>query len=246
MSTLWGGIQGGSAGPASVNARGLIYQAYRMLGVLRWGQGASADAMSDGLTELNQMLSSWNNERLLIFDIERVLFDLTAGVQSYVIGDDGARPAAKLDGAGRMFNGDDKTEQPIDVLADDPRNTGRYGVYMDGGFPTANLYVHPIPADGQQLVLYLRRRLDQFGDLDTGYVLPDGYAAALASGLAERLMPSALLHLKLSAPAADAISLRARLDKAVIKRANLAAGHLPGDPAVSGGGRRGWSWRSRQ
>ena len=51
-----------------------INRALRLLGVLAEGETSSASVMQDGLTALNQMIDSWNTERLAVFCTEDQVF----------------------------------------------------------------------------------------------------------------------------------------------------------------------------
>ncbi len=52
----------------STTAGDQINRALRLLGVLAEGETSSAAVMQDSLTALNQMIESWNTERLLTFN----------------------------------------------------------------------------------------------------------------------------------------------------------------------------------
>ena len=64
------------------------------------------------------------------------------------------------------------------------------------GFPrywaqdgASTIYFYPAPT-GQSITLRSRRSMSDFADLDTVYVMPQGYRAALAAVLAEKMGPS--------------------------------------------------------
>jgi hypothetical protein len=52
---------------ATYTAGDQINRALRLLGVLAEGETPSADMSNDALTALNQMIDSWNTERLSVF-----------------------------------------------------------------------------------------------------------------------------------------------------------------------------------
>jgi hypothetical protein len=62
-----------------MTAREIIASTLRLLGVLAAGETATANEANDALESLNQMLSSWSNENLVVYQKVRDEFTLTAG-----------------------------------------------------------------------------------------------------------------------------------------------------------------------
>ena len=67
---------------------------------------------------------------------------------------------------------------------------------LAAGFPrywaqdgASTIYFYPAPT-GQSITLRSRRSMSDFADLDTVYVMPQGYRSALAAVLAEKMAPS--------------------------------------------------------
>lgn len=230
---VWGGLSGGSGDPQSITARGVITRVYQMLGVLRSGQTPSSDQLSDGLLELNELIDSWNTERLNIRAIAREAYDLTAGSQELVVDSN-----LRFDAAGLLRSGSTR-ELQVNVLAADPRLTGLAGVYYDGD---ATLVLSEFAQNGDQLVLYRSVMLSTFGDLDSAYGVPTGYALAIRFALAAQIAPAAMIHTKIPAPLLDRIEMQAREYKARIQTANLKAPELMCDSALLG--ERRYDWRT--
>src|SRR5690242_5956509 len=67
----------------------LIKSALRLAGVLGTGETPSAAEGQDALVILNQMLDSWNAERLMIYTVARQVFSLVANKQAYTLGSGG-------------------------------------------------------------------------------------------------------------------------------------------------------------
>ena len=71
-------------------ARDLVSAALRKIGALGAGETATAEAATDGLSELNRMLGSWSNEGLLIHAItQESPQTLTAGDSTVTMGNSG-------------------------------------------------------------------------------------------------------------------------------------------------------------
>jgi hypothetical protein len=223
MSRLWGGGTPSGSQPL-VSAYTLTYGALRELGVLRVGSTPSPEWLQDGFDKLNQILDAWNTESLLVPSVARDVYSLTAGTQEYTLGPqgdlDGNRPP-RIDAAGIIPSGG--TEYAVELLS-------------DGGWPTMTIRLECAPAAGDSLAIYYPAQLEQFGDQDTTYPLPQGYALALELTLAVALAPRAVLHMKTPVPAAllSEVKEAARLAVARIKRRNHRVGELVCDDALVG------------
>jgi hypothetical protein len=86
---------------------------------------------------------------------------------------------------------------------------------VTGGYPqywahdgAATLYFYPA-ASGQTIKLRTKVSMSEFANLETDYVMPSGYRAALAAVLAERVAPTVVGQIPPSVRAAAARSLRA-------------------------------------
>ena len=73
----------------STTAGDQIQRALRLLGVLAEGETSSAAVMQDSLTALNQMIESWNTERLSVFSTQDQVFSWPASVLSRTLGPTG-------------------------------------------------------------------------------------------------------------------------------------------------------------
>ncbi len=66
---------------AIYTANDQINGALRVLGVLAEGETPSAATSQDALTALNQMIDSWNTERLSVFATQDQVFSWTSGAE---------------------------------------------------------------------------------------------------------------------------------------------------------------------
>ena len=67
---------------ATYSAGDQINRALRLLGVLAEGETSSASVMQDSLMAMNQMIDSWNTERLSTFVTQDQIFTWPAGLVS--------------------------------------------------------------------------------------------------------------------------------------------------------------------
>ena len=214
-----GGGSGSAAIPPSVSAYKLVHDAYRELGVSRAGQAVSPEMLDDGFQRLNEMVDSWNTERLFIWAIRQDIYELTAGVSTYILGDleeSGIRPT--IQGVSMLPAGQTQQHQ-LRILTLDEFRSGQYGWYSDNAFPHANVWFPPAQA-GQQLIIYSWQRLSGFESLDAQYSFPPGYAQALKWSLAAQLAPSARIYAKIPDVMYKHIETEMTRSKFVIKRLN--------------------------
>lgn len=89
-------------------AEALLTRAYGNIGVLGESEAMSAGMAQDGLARLNNMVSGWRTQFGTVYAVERDVFALTAGQQTYTIGVGGdfnvPRPLTIV-GAGLLLNG---------------------------------------------------------------------------------------------------------------------------------------------
>lgn len=95
-----------------------------------------------------------------------------------------------------------------------PTVTGRPTVWAQDGMST--LYLWPVP-NGHIIKLMVRGTVSQFTSLTTEYVVPDGWKAALAAGLAVRIAPNIIGKVTpdLERRARDALSAVCRYEPAI-------------------------------
>lgn len=185
-----------------MKALDLIMSSMRLIGALASGETPTDSEASDALLVLNQMLDSWNAERLMVFTITIAQFTLTVNKQTYTygVGGDfnGPRPA-RIDRASiiSLTNPDQPLELPIDLYTDwdwqqlpvhNIQTTLPQGVYDDGAFPFRNLSFWPIPTQVVQTKIYGWTALTEYATLVQDNNYPPGYIEALRYNLAVRLM----------------------------------------------------------
>lgn len=172
-------------------ARNIITRALQVNGVLTKGEPPSGDEASDGLTTLNNLLSSWSNDSLLIYARLQENFPFVSGKASYTIGSGGdfntSRPLHILSAFTRIGNIDYDIEVISDLEFDeisqkDLSNSFPNVLFYSAGSPLGTLTFYPVPTGGQ---LYLRteKQLTNFPSLDTSLELPPGWERGLIYNL---------------------------------------------------------------
>ena len=239
-----------------MTAQDIINSALRKIGALATGESPTTDESNDALETLNDMIDSWNIQRLAIYQVQRLVFNFSAGKGTYTYGTGGdfnaARPV-RIERASVLSNANasQPLELPIAYLT-----TGEwqqtpvknvtsglpFRLYDDGSFPLRNLTYWPTPSDGTvQPVLYPWAQLTEFADLVTSYSFPPGYARAIKLNLAIDLAPEfgvTQINPAVVATAADAIGRIKALN------ADSATEPLYCDPAVTDGVGGIYDWRT--
>lgn len=181
--------------------RDLIKGSLRLLGVIAPGESPTADEQSDALNALNEMLSSWSNERLLAYYRVREEFTLTSGQSSRTIGTTGnfvtSRPQEIEEATIEDQSASPTAEYGLQILsfsewaaiiqkdstADVPTK-----LYYEPTYPNGTLNLWPVPSAANKIVLYSRKPLSSLAIGDT-LALPPGWEEALRYNLAVKIAP---------------------------------------------------------
>lgn len=183
------------------------------------------ESLEAGLAQLmlrrfNDLVASWSNESLFIFDVYLNELPLVANQASYstaLLAD--GRPISIDNGFVRMSS----VDYPLQVIGQELYNDITYKpspgipskVYLDSKWPDSFLYFFDVPYGTMTAHLYLRRLLQAEATLDTDISLPPGYKKALIDGLAVDIAgPVFGLEVKAS------LDRSATAAKAVLKRTN--------------------------
>ena len=238
-----------------MNALQIITDSMRFIGALASGETPTSAEASDSLRMLNLMIDSWSVERLMIFTIQRQVFDMPTAKQTYTLGPGGdfnvPRPP-RLVRAGiiSLNNVAQPLELPLEMLtvdewADIPvkniQSALPLKLWNDNAYPLMNLNFWCIPNQDVNVALYTWTALSQFADFVTDYEFPPAYLEAIEWNLALKLAPQfekpSTMGL-LPQVAAEAISCKAR-----VKTINSPLVDLRVDPAISAKGRH-YNWIS--
>ena|SRR5690348_2697986 len=187
-----------------MTAQDVINSALRKIGALATGESPTTDESNDSLEVLNDMIDSWNAQRLAIYAVARSVFPLVSGTQVYTLGTGGtfnmARPA-KIERMSvvTQANSTQPLELPIHYMTvgewqqtpvKNVASTFPFEVWDDQAFPKRNLTFWPTPQDPNvQAAIYAWSPLSSFADLVTDYTFPPAYARAIRANLAVELAP---------------------------------------------------------
>ena len=172
-----------------------------MLGVLAEGETASAATAQDALVALNQMIDSWNTERLSVFNTIDQVFNWPVGEIKRTLGPSGdfvgLRPVL-LDDA--TYFRDPQTnvsygikfinQQQYDGIAvKTVTSTYPQVMWINMEYPDISMTIYPRPTRLLEWHFISVQELDQPATLDTVLAFPPGYLRAFTYNLALEFAP---------------------------------------------------------
>jgi hypothetical protein len=186
---------------ATYTAGDQINRSLRLLGVLAEGETPAASVSQDALMALNQMIDSWNTERLSTFVTQDQTFLWPAGFISRTLGPSGdfvgLRPILMDDatyyrdpGTNVSFGIKFINQQQYDGIAvKTVTSTYPQVCWVNMGFPDITLTVYPKPTRELEWHFISVQELDRPADLATVMYYPPGYLRAFTYNLAMEFAP---------------------------------------------------------
>ena len=178
-----------------------INRALRLLGVLAEGETPSASVSQDSLMALNQMIDSWNTERLSTFVTQDQVYTWPAGLISRDLGPSGDfvgnRPIMMDDatyfrdpGTNVSFGVKFINQQQYDGIAvKTVSSTYPQVCWVNMGFPDVTITIYPRPTRDLEWHFVSVQELDRPADLSTILFYPPGYLRAFTYALAMEIAP---------------------------------------------------------
>ena len=173
-----------------------INGAMRLIGMLAEGETPSAAASQDALSALNQMIDSWNTERLSIFSTQDQVFTWPASVRSRTLGPTGDfvgnRPIL-MDDATYFRDAATNVSYGIKIINQQQYDgiavktvTSTYPqvLWVNMTYPDIEMYVYPVPLRPLEWHFVSVQELTQPATLATTLSFPPGYLRAFRFNLA--------------------------------------------------------------
>jgi hypothetical protein len=185
---------------ATYTAGDQINRALRLLGILAEGETPSAAMSQDALMALNQMIDSWNTERLSVFVTQDQVYTWPAGEISRTLGPTGDfvgnRPILMDDATyykapnGVSYGIKFINQQQYDGIAvKNVTSTYPQVCWVNMGFPDITLTVYPKPTQDLEWHMISVEELDKPATLETVMYYPPGYLRAFTYNLAMEFAP---------------------------------------------------------
>jgi len=169
----------------------LIHSSFRLIGAIAAGEILETNELDDALVSLNQMLSSWNTEGASLVGRKRLLVSVAGTNGPYALAE---RPV-RIEAASVAAGGIDSQLEIVDSAGwESTPEKQAQSVYVrrlfcDYGYPTASVYIAPIPRLGGQLEMWVYVAIAQFTTLAQTVDLPPGYEVAVRYNFAIALLP---------------------------------------------------------
>jgi len=186
---------------ATFTAGDQINRALRLLGVLAEGESPSAETSQDALMAMQQMIDSWDTERLSVFSTQDQVFTWPAGIVSRTLGPTGnfvgLRPVLLDDstyyrdpGTGVSFGIKFINQQQYNGIAvKTVTSTYPQVIFVNNTFPDIDMYVYPRPTRDLEWHFVSVQKLDNPAGLATILYFPPGYLRAFTYNLAMEIAP---------------------------------------------------------
>lgn len=178
-----------------------IQRALRLLGVLAEGETPSAAVSQDALVALNQMLDSWNTERLSVFSTQDQTFLWPTSTVSRTLGPTGdfvgnrpillddstyfRDPSTNVSFGVKLIN----QQQYNGIAVKTVTSTYPQVLWVNMTYPNIEMYIYPVPTRLLEWHFISVQELTQPATLATEFALPPGYLRAFVYNLAMELAP---------------------------------------------------------
>jgi hypothetical protein len=173
-----------------------INGALRLIGMLAEGETPSAATAQDSLSALNQMIDSWNTERLSVFSTQDQVFTWTPNQIHRTLGPTGNfvgnRPILLDDATyfkdptnGISFGIKIINQQQYDGIAvKTVTSTYPQVIWINMDYPNIDMYVYPVPTKALEWHFISVTELTAPASLSTSLTFPPGYLRAFKYNLA--------------------------------------------------------------
>ena len=171
-----------------------IYAALRLIGQLAEGEQPSADTAQDALAAMNQMIDSWNTERLSVFSTQDQVFTWPAGALKRTLGPTGDfvgnRPILVDDATyfrvGQVSYGIKLINQQMydGIAVKTVTSTYPQVMFVNMTYPDIEMYVYPVPNTTLEFHFISVEELTNPASLSTTLAFPPGYLRAFKYNLA--------------------------------------------------------------
>jgi hypothetical protein len=179
----------------------LINGSLRLLGVLAEGETPSSETSQDALVAMNQMVQSWNTERLAVFSTQDQVVTWPPSTISRTFGPTGnivanrpiaiddstyfRDPASGISYGLKLIN----QQQYNGIAVKTVTSTYPQVLWVNMTYPNIEMYVYPVPTKVLEFHVVSVEELTQPANLATDLAFPPGYLRAFRYNLACELAP---------------------------------------------------------
>lgn len=179
----------------------IIKGSLRLIGQLAEGEEPSADTMQDSIMAVNQMIQSWNTERLSVFSTQDQTFVWPAGQAMRSIGPTGdfvgnrpveiddatyfKDPQTNLSFGIKLINQQQYDGIALKIVV----STYPQVMWVNNTFPNMEMTIYPVPTKALEWHIISVEELTQVTSVATDMYFPPGYLRAFRYNLAMELAP---------------------------------------------------------
>ena len=179
----------------------LIDGSLRLLGVLAEGETPSSETAQDALFAMNQMIQSWNTERLAVFSTQDQVVTWPPSTRSRTFGPTGdivanrpiaiddstyfRDPATGISYGLKLIN----QQQYNGIAVKTVTSTYPQVLWVNMTYPDIEMYVYPVPTKVLEFPIVSVEELSQPANLATDLAFPPGYLRCFRYNLACELAP---------------------------------------------------------
>ena len=179
----------------------IIYGSLRLIGVLAEGETPSSETAQDALTAMNQMIDSWNTERLAVFSTQDQVVTWPPNARSRTMGPTGDIVALRpvlVDDASYFRDPSSGISFGLKLINQQQYNgiavktvTSTYPqvMWVNMTYPNIEMYVYPVPTKVLEFHIVSVQELSAPANLSTDLAFPPGYLRAFRYNLACELAP---------------------------------------------------------
>ena len=179
----------------------IINGSLRLLGVLAEGETPSSETAQDALFAMNQMVQSWNTERLSVFATQDQVVTWPASTLSRTLGPTGdivglrpvlvddatyfRDPANGISYGLKLIN----QQQYNGIAVKTVTSTYPQVLWVNMTYPNIEMYVYPVPTKVLEFHIVSVQELSAPANLATDLAFPPGYLRAFRYNLACEIAP---------------------------------------------------------
>ena len=183
------------------SAGDIINGSLRLLGVLAEGETPSSETAQDALSAMNEMIQSWNTERLAVFSTQDQVVTWPASTQSRTLGPTGnivglrpvlvddatyfRDPANGISYGLKLIN----QQQYNGIAVKTVTSTYPQVMWVNMTYPDIEMYVYPVPTKELEFHIVSVDELSTPANLATDLAFPPGYLRAFRYNLACEIAP---------------------------------------------------------
>lgn len=179
----------------TTSAGDLINGSLRLIGMLAEAEVPSAATSQDALSAMNQMIESWNTERLAVFSTQDQVFTWPVNTISQTLGPTGDfvgnRPISLDDST--YFKSSQGLSYGIQIINQEQYDgialktvTSSYPmvIFINSDFPNISMFVYPVPTQALEWHFISVTELSEPANLASALTFPPGYLRAFRFNLA--------------------------------------------------------------